>query len=212
MVGPRIEFTAEVLVKRFLSVFLLTGGLLMAGGVFANVTINAVESGADVVFTFSGSLDLTGLGQPTQAGFGSEFGSNFVINMDPATVNVFYQFAVQTGPSAFATLGAIATSNTFANANASFGVLNSDIFVSQGYTSNTPISSTMTFPGTTLQGLTLVAGTYTWTLNNSQTITLTIGSAPTAKAIPSLSEWTQLLLALMVMTVIGWHFYRERSY
>ena len=30
--------------------------------------------------------------------------------------------------------------------------------------------------------------------------------------IPSLSEWTQLLLALMVLSAIGWHFHRERSY
>ena len=31
-------------------------------------------------------------------------------------------------------------------------------------------------------------------------------------AVPSLSEWTQLLLALMVMMLIGWHFHPERSY
>lgn len=46
--------------------------------------------------------------------------------------------------------------------------------------------------------------------------TFTVSFAPVivtcAPPIPSLSEWTQLLLALMVMTVIGWHFHRERSY
>jgi hypothetical protein len=31
-------------------------------------------------------------------------------------------------------------------------------------------------------------------------------------SIPTLSEWAQLMLALMVMTVIGLHFHRERSY
>jgi len=36
--------------------------------------------------------------------------------------------------------------------------------------------------------------------------------APTAAAVPTLSECTQLLLALMVLTMIGWHFHRERSY
>ena len=35
-------------------------------------------------------------------------------------------------------------------------------------------------------------------------------SAPAS--IPSLSEWTQLMLGLMVMMLIGWHFHRERSY
>jgi len=36
--------------------------------------------------------------------------------------------------------------------------------------------------------------------------------APTAQAIPTLSEWTQLLLALMTIMLVGWHFHRERSY
>jgi hypothetical protein len=39
---------------------------------------------------------------------------------------------------------------------------------------------------------------------------LIVGSSPSA--VPTLSEWAQLMLALMVMTVIGWHFHRERSY
>jgi len=34
------------------------------------------------------------------------------------------------------------------------------------------------------------------------------GSTP----VPSLSEWAQLMLALMVLSMIGWHFHRERSY
>ena len=31
-------------------------------------------------------------------------------------------------------------------------------------------------------------------------------------SIPSLSEWTLLMLALMVLTMLGWHFHSERSY
>jgi hypothetical protein len=37
-------------------------------------------------------------------------------------------------------------------------------------------------------------------------------AAPAPAAVPTFSEWAQLMLALMVMTVIGWHFHRERSY
>ena len=40
-------------------------------------------------------------------------------------------------------------------------------------------------------------------------ITVTVG-APAA--VPTLSEWSQMLLGLMVMSVVGWHFHRERSY
>jgi streptogramin lyase len=41
---------------------------------------------------------------------------------------------------------------------------------------------------------------------------LAIGSPPPPASIPSLSEWTQLLLALMTIMLVGWHFHRERSY
>ena len=37
-------------------------------------------------------------------------------------------------------------------------------------------------------------------------------NSPVPASIPTLSEWAQLMLALIVMTVIGWHFHRERSY
>jgi hypothetical protein len=54
---------------------------------------------------------------------------------------------------------------------------------------------------------------YAWSLVADNSISgqwNLVYSAPAA--VTSLSEWAQLLLALMVMTVIGWHFHRERSY
>jgi hypothetical protein len=42
-------------------------------------------------------------------------------------------------------------------------------------------------------------------------ITDPLGPASPANSIPSLSEWSQMLLGLMVMMLIGWHFHRERS-
>jgi hypothetical protein len=57
------------------------------------------------------------------------------------------------------------------------------------------------------------SGTTVATLVNSDlgSLALTFNvNAPTS--IPSLSESTQLLLGLMVMMLIGWHFHRERSY
>ena len=33
-----------------------------------------------------------------------------------------------------------------------------------------------------------------------------------AVAVPTLSEWSQMLLALMTIMLVGWHFHRERSY
>ena len=36
--------------------------------------------------------------------------------------------------------------------------------------------------------------------------------APTAQAIPTISEWTLMLLGLMVMATLGWYWNRDRSY
>jgi hypothetical protein len=81
------------------------------------------------------------------------------------------------------------------------------------YTSQ--VSGALTLSGSTLgaSGSTDI----TVTLNSSSSIE--IGGVPffgvivsSPSAVPSLSEWAQLMLALMVMTVIGWRFHRERSY
>ena len=43
-------------------------------------------------------------------------------------------------------------------------------------------------------------------------VTLTPAApAPTPASVPTLSEWSQMLLGLMVLSMIGWHFHRERS-
>ena len=36
--------------------------------------------------------------------------------------------------------------------------------------------------------------------------------APAPSAVPALSEWSQMLLGLMTIMLVGWHFHRERSY
>lgn len=36
--------------------------------------------------------------------------------------------------------------------------------------------------------------------------------AHTPQKIPSLSEWSQILLGFLVITMIGWHFHKQRSY
>ena len=36
-------------------------------------------------------------------------------------------------------------------------------------------------------------------------------TTPTTQAVPTLSEWTQMLLGLMVISMLGWHFHKQRS-
>ncbi len=81
--------------------------------------------------------------------------------------------------------------------------------------------------GSSSQNLSSYAKSITADSNGSIQVQVTGGSSPdgyflagiaidepvsASASIPSLSEWTQLLLALMLMTLIGWHFHRERSY
>lgn len=54
-------------------------------------------------------------------------------------------------------------------------------------------------------------GTTSLTGAESRAATMS-GSIPAPAAIPTLSEWSQMLLGLMVLSMIGWHFHRERSY
>ena len=47
--------------------------------------------------------------------------------------------------------------------------------------------------------------------NAVEILVSTVNPVPPAP-IPTLSEWAQLLLALMVLAIVSWHFHRERSY
>jgi hypothetical protein len=87
------------------------------------------------------------------------------------------------------------------------------------------LSSTAPAGGTysgVLQGFSTLSGVvsptsgtyngYAWSLVADNSISGQWNLVYTAPAaVPTLSEWTQLLLGLMVMMLIGWHFHRERS-
>ena len=73
-------------------------------------------------------------------------------------------------------------------------------------TNNGPINSmtfTLAASGTTVA--TLVSGA-----TGSLALSFSVAGAPTPSAVPSLSEWTQLMLALMVIG-IAWHFHNNRQ-
>ena len=48
--------------------------------------------------------------------------------------------------------------------------------------------------------------------SSANNVTLTPYTPPAPASIPSHSEWTQLMLGLMVMATLGWYWNRERSY
>jgi hypothetical protein len=75
----------------------------------------------------------------------------------------------------------------------------------------TQLTVTLNTPPTSIGSLTAVVTTNGQSSGSAVQVA-TVVSAPTAKAIPSLSEWTQLLLALITIMLVVWHFHRERSY
>jgi hypothetical protein len=54
--------------------------------------------------------------------------------------------------------------------------------------------------------------TATNSVNTTNGSDATFTTSACAVAVPTLSEWTQSLLALMAITLLGWHFHREGSY
>ena len=66
------------------------------------------------------------------------------------------------------------------------------------------ITFTLAAPGTTVARLTNQGGI-------TQDVLTFIVNGPTAQAVPSLSEWSQMLLGLMVLSMIGWQWRKQQS-
>ena len=201
--------------KGVAAALLLMGGLLVAGGANAfTITINQI--GSNVVATASGSYDVTGLtNNSTEAHNGelNAFAGSTIVFVGTGTTDSFRGISLLCTGSIGSPLNNAAASNTGLPVGFhAQGGLPQTIFVPTGTTSGTA-SASSTWAGATLESLGLASGsiTCTWT-NGSLTVTVNPAPTSTAQAVPSLSEWTQLMLGLMVMMLIGWHLYRERSY
>jgi hypothetical protein len=159
--------------KTSLQAALLAGSLFVGSSIAsqAAVIILAYETGSDVVFTYSGSLDLTGATKtdittnsfdgisPSQGLF-----LNRSTNMDR------YEWSSSAGafgPGGLA-FGAVATGDAF--------VVQGFLCVEDGYVSGNSIAGTLTYTGTTLGtlGVDFSGGDHVWTMaGSSDTVTLT---------------------------------------
>ena len=178
----------------------------------AVITMNATESGGNVTVTASGSANTAGLtayGTSSGAGVRSDSSVYIVVG----TTATFRTYNSISGPASFGTNSSFVLANT--NSGDATGVYGNTLVLPFTYTSGASLSGSATFAGT-ISSLGLTPGTYTWTWGsggNADSLVLTISApTPAPSAVPSLSEWTQLLLALMTITLVGWHFHRERSY
>jgi hypothetical protein len=152
------------------------GGTGGAGGTGDfNVTITQV--GNDVVWSGSGSFNLTALTSAGPGSIGGGYASNQAIWAIGPNTSVDTYSGTITYPSIFGTSAVGVTSNT----GSTFGILPGGsgrlLYVPSGYVSNTNISGTSTYANTTIAGAGLTPGTYTWSWGsapNTSTLVMTI--------------------------------------
>jgi hypothetical protein len=198
---------------RFVCLASLVLGWISNGHAAATITFSQV--GNDVQATITGSLDLTGLyriapSSPNARVRGGGTGANLIVGPEDQTVSDTYVSI--SGPKYIgcstdtidANLGSVA---------GPFGINMSltRLIVPSNFTGGAVGTVNATWSGATIASLGLFSGTYVYTWAGD-TLTIVIPSPGVSSCVPALSDGTQLLLALMTITLVGWHFHRERSY
>lgn len=181
--------------KKFLSSGILAASLCFASAASSAVIIYGEDTGSDVVFTYSGSINTTGL---TQGGGASvSFGWIGTSNR-----NRFYAMNGYTGwlgTVTVDTLGVPVNSSGVATGDA-LGFEENIVWLGQGYTSGSAINGTLTFANTTLATMGFTLGdSFVATLPND-TITLNIGPM---SAVPLPAGLPLLLVGLGAFGVLS---------
>ncbi|MBE7159188.1 MAG: hypothetical protein INR62_12285 [Rhodospirillales bacterium] len=166
---------------------------LMSGTASASVIITVSQMGADVVASGTGTLDLTGLKDagafslvPAIQGYFSYFGSGGSGDKVEGYTPIGGPDQIGPGTSVSSTSS---TGDDFA-----FDIYYANVFVPVGYAGGL-LTFSSTFDGTTISGLGLTPGQYTFTLP-SDTIVLNIGGMSTVPLPASAPMFGAGLIAL----------------
>ena len=157
-------------------------------------TINIYESGSDVIWSGSGTLNtdaLTLTGTQTITAGANNSQAIFIIgNGTPPGANHNVYSGITTYTSSIGTLGS--AGGSLVGSGSSFGILSNaggrTLLVPTGYTSNSYISGSTTWTDSTLTSIGLTSGTYTWSWGSGATaglITMIVGVAVTPTPTPT---------------------------
>jgi PEP-CTERM motif len=166
-----------------------------AGPANASVLIDITQSAGNVDVTATGSLDLTSATfdhvQPYSTGI-IPGGSNWYVALGTTPGMDWYRLTSVTLPFGTST-NFFTSSSTSGDAFSIWGFAGGTplVGVSTGYTSGTPISADMVLAGETIAGMTLIPGTYKFTIPND-TITLIIAGA----TVPEPASWAMMLIGV----------------
>ncbi len=164
----------------------------------ADVMVYIYQSGSNVVSSYSGTIDLTGLTANGVDGTTHAYiwGANAVELFGPTVAGQPVYLGIS-GPTNFgdgpATFASSSTGDTFG-----FGGLGQDLLLPLGYVSGSFISGTDTWDDTTIAGLGLTPGTYnyTWGTGTDGSFAFNVGAAP----VPEPSSVG--LLSLFALTLV----------
>ena len=176
-----------LVLKKVLWAPLVAGTLICFDHSAANaaVVINVVESGSDVIFSYTGQLDLSGLtktGEGTWGGTGNLYPASGLFSPGSGTYDTY---SITSLASFGNTTLSQATSDSGANRFGLYpGMGGPELLVPQGYVSNSSLSGGSTYSGS-FSSLGLTQGVYTANLP-SDTITMNIGAVPVPAPLPLL--------------------------
>ena len=162
----------------------------------AGVVLDVYQSGANVVASYSGTIDLSGLTYNGVDGVTPAYvwGAEAVLLFGP-TVSGQPVYLGISGPASFGTGAVIAASSSTGD---TFGIggLAGDMLLPLGYVSGTSISGTDTWDSTTLAALGLTVGDYSYTWGDPDTVNVVVSNtAP----VPEPASLGLVLLSLIVL-------------
>jgi hypothetical protein len=187
-----------------LTAALMAVGLSIASKANAAYTVTFSQVGNDVVANGTGSLNLADLANPGGAGGGGFVAaSSGTIGIGPIGGSIPED--AYTGPIVGPTNygpGGVFVANIGSGNLVELYSTNNYIYVYEGYVSGNPITNSSTWTGTTIAGLGLTPGTYTWTWGaggNADSFTIIVPGY--AQAVPTLGALNLIALVGLMAAV-----------